>query len=33
VEEIGDLFVSINKKHIPLNKSSKDEITLRLQKI
>ena len=33
VEEIGDLFVSIRKKQIPLNKSSKDEITARLQKI
>lgn len=33
VEEIGDLFVLIRKKQIPLNKSSKDEITARLQKI
>jgi DNA-binding LytR/AlgR family response regulator len=33
VEEIGDLFVLIHKKQIPLNKSSKDEITARLQRI
>ncbi len=33
VEEIGDLFVLIHKKQIPLNKSSKDELTARLQRI
>ncbi len=33
IEEIGDLFVSIHKKQIPLNKSSKEELVLRLQKI
>jgi len=33
VEEIGDLFVFIHKKQIPLNKSSKDELTARLQRI
>jgi DNA-binding LytR/AlgR family response regulator len=33
VEEIGDVFVSIQKKQIPLNKSSKEELTARLQKI
>lgn len=33
VEEIGDGFVSIQKKQIPLNKSSKEELTTRLQKI
>ncbi|MEI6410400.1 MAG: response regulator [Bacteroidota bacterium] len=33
VEEIGDLFVSIHKKQIPLNKASKDDITTRLQQI
>lgn len=33
VEEIGDVFVSIQKKQIPLNKASKEELTARLQKI
>ncbi|MCC6412125.1 MAG: response regulator [Saprospiraceae bacterium] len=33
VEEIGDLFVLIHKKQIPLNKSSKEELTVRLKKI
>lgn len=33
VEEIGDVFVIIQKKQIPLNKSSKEELTTRLQKI
>ncbi len=33
VEEIGDVFVSIQQKQIPLNKSSKEELTARLQKI
>ena len=33
VEEIGDLFVLISQKQIPLNKSSKDELATRLQKI
>ena len=33
IEEIGDLFVLINKKQIPLNKTSKDEITACLQRI
>jgi DNA-binding LytR/AlgR family response regulator len=33
VEEIGDLFVSINKRQIPLNRASKEELTTRLQKI
>lgn len=33
IEEIGDLFVSVHKKQIPLNKSSKEELVLRLQKI
>lgn len=33
IEEIGDLYVLIQKKQIPLNKSSKDEITARLQRI
>lgn len=33
VEEIGDVFVTIQKKQIPLNKSSKEELTTRLQKI
>jgi len=33
VEEIGDVFVIIQHKQIPLNKSSKEELTTRLQKI
>jgi DNA-binding LytR/AlgR family response regulator len=33
IEEIGDMFVSIHKKQIPLNKSSREELVLRLQKI
>jgi len=33
VEEIGDLHVQINKKQIPINKASKDELITRLQKI
>jgi DNA-binding LytR/AlgR family response regulator len=33
IEEIGDLFVTIHKKQIPLNKISKEDITTRLQKI
>jgi DNA-binding LytR/AlgR family response regulator len=33
VEEIGDLFVLIHKKQIPINKSSKEELTARLKKI
>lgn len=33
IEEIGDLSVSIHKKQIPLNKSSKTELMSRLQKI
>lgn len=33
VEEIGDLFVSVNKRQIPLNKSAKDDMTTRLQQI
>ncbi len=33
IEEIGDLHVQINKKHIPINKASKDELITRLQKI
>lgn len=33
VEEIGDTYVSIHKKHIPLNKSAKEELAARLQKI
>jgi DNA-binding LytR/AlgR family response regulator len=33
VEEIGDAFVSIQKKQIPLNKSSRGELITRLQQI
>ncbi len=33
VEEIGDLFVSVHKKQIPINKSSKEELTIRLKKV
>lgn len=33
VEEIGDLFVTIGKKQIPLNRASKEEITAQLLKI
>jgi DNA-binding LytR/AlgR family response regulator len=33
VEEIGDLYVTIHKKQIPLNKTSREAITAHLQKI
>lgn len=33
VEEIGDLHLSIGKKHIPINKASKEELLTRLRKI
>jgi DNA-binding LytR/AlgR family response regulator len=33
VEEIGDVFVSVQKKQIPLNKSSRGELITRLQQI
>lgn len=33
VEEIGELFLSIGKREIPLNKASKDEIITRIQRI
>lgn len=33
VEEIGDLYVYINKRKVPINKSSKDELVARLHKI
>ena len=33
VEEIGDTFLEITKRRIPLNKASKDELIIRFQKI